>query len=127
MNELKAAPRVPIDDLVRKLRAFPASAFDKTEEILSLLGKMPVEEASLAPYLSWDRQHYTRNPIDKTDLYELMAICWEVGQSISVHNYRDQNCWMAAPVESCWAKIFMWDFRISKRASAGCWHLTRWN
>ncbi|MGD1216674.1 MAG: hypothetical protein ABR861_16960 [Terriglobales bacterium] len=98
MNELKAAPRFPIDDLVRNLRAFPASAFDKKEEILSLLGKMPVEEASLAPYLSGDRQHYTRILIDKTDLYELMAICREIGQGISVHNHRDQNCWMAARV-----------------------------
>ncbi len=98
MSELAATLRVPIDELVRKLRALPASAFDKTEEIRSLLGKMPVEEASLAPYLSWDRQHYTRNLIDKTDLYELMAICWEVGQCSSVHNHRDQNCWMAAPV-----------------------------
>jgi cysteine dioxygenase len=98
MSEPTVAPRVPIDELVRKLHATPTSAFDTTEEILSLLRKMPVEEASLASYLSWDRQHYTRNLIDKTHLYELVAVCWEVGQSSSVHNHRDQNCWMAAPV-----------------------------
>ena len=98
MNEQAAPPRVRIDELVRQLRAFPASAFDTTEEIRSFLAKSPVEEASLAPYLTWDRQHYTRNLIDKTSLYELMAICWEVGQYSSVHNHRDQNCWMAAPV-----------------------------
>ena len=91
-------PRVSIDELVQELHACPASAFDGTEEILALLAKMPVQEASLAPYLNWDRQHYTRNLIDKTDLYELLAICWEVGQCSSVHNHRDQNCWMAAPV-----------------------------
>jgi cysteine dioxygenase len=98
MNEQAALPRDRIDELVRQLRVFPASAFDKTEEVRSLLAKLPVEEASLAPYLTWDRQHYTRNLIDKTSLYELMAICWEVGQFSSVHNHRDQNCWMAAPV-----------------------------
>jgi cysteine dioxygenase len=98
MSEQAAKPRVPIDELVRALRVLPASAFDHTEEIGLLLQKMPVEEASLARYLSWDRQHYTRNLIDKTDLYELMAVCWEVGQSSSVHNHRDQNCWMAAPI-----------------------------
>jgi hypothetical protein len=27
-----------------------------------------------------------------------MAICWEVGQASSVHNHRDQNCWMAVPL-----------------------------
>jgi hypothetical protein len=49
MNEVTVTPRVPIDDLVRELHAFPVSAFDNTEEILSLLTKMPVAEASLAP------------------------------------------------------------------------------
>src|SRR5271163_1326495 len=98
MSELPIAPRVPVDELVRELHACPTSAFDTTAEILSLLRRMPVEEASLAPYVCWDRQHYTRNLIDKTDLYELVAVCWEVGQGSSVHNHRDQNCWMAAPV-----------------------------
>ena len=27
-----------------------------------------------------------------------MAICWEIGQVSSVHNHRDQNCWMAVPL-----------------------------
>jgi hypothetical protein len=27
-----------------------------------------------------------------------MAIGWEVGQASSVHNHRDQNCWMAVPL-----------------------------
>jgi len=98
MKELTALRRVVIDELVGGLRALPAPAFNTTEGILSLLARMPVEEGSLAPYMSWDRQHYTRNLIDKTELYELVAVCWEVGQSSSVHNHRDQNCWMAAPV-----------------------------
>jgi cysteine dioxygenase len=106
MSEQAAKPRVPIDELVRALRALPASAFDYTAEIGLLLQKMPVEEASLARYLSWDRQHYTRNLIDKTDLYELMAVCWEVGQSSSVHNHRAQNCWMAAPIGSLLVENF---------------------
>jgi cysteine dioxygenase len=90
--------RVPIHEFVKRLRAFPAAAFESTAELRAFLCEMPVAEGSLAPYLTWDRQHYTRNLIDKTDLYELIAICWEVGQGSSVHNHRDQNCWMAAPV-----------------------------
>jgi cysteine dioxygenase len=100
--------RVPIDELVQGLRALPASAFDTTEQVRTLLAKMPVDEASLAPYLSWSRQHYTRNLIDKNVLYELIAICWEVGQGSSVHNHRDQNCWMAAPV----GKLLVENFNV---------------
>jgi cysteine dioxygenase len=89
---------VPIQTLVEKLRRKPASVFDQADPLRLFLQQTPVEANSLAPYLTWDRQHYTRNLIDRTPLYELMAICWEVGQASSVHNHRDQNCWMAVPV-----------------------------
>jgi cysteine dioxygenase len=90
--------RVPINTFVEKLRGYPASAFEDTGAIRRFMQEMPVEETSLTPFLTWDRQHYTRNLIDKSDLYELIAVCWEVGQASSVHNHRDQMCWMAAPV-----------------------------
>jgi cysteine dioxygenase len=89
--------QVSIRHFVAELQQFPLSAFDGTAEILAFLQRNPVSPDTLAPYLTWDRQHYTRNLIDKTPLYELIAICWEVGQASSVHNHRDQNCWMAVP------------------------------
>jgi len=93
-----AAKTVSIQRLVQELRKQPESAFSPTEPIRRLLQEKPVDTDSLAPYLNWDRQHYTRNLIDRTPLYELMAICWDVGQASSVHNHRDQNCWMAVPL-----------------------------
>ena len=91
------AKQISIQDFVTELRKFPEAAFDETESIRSFLQNMPVSIDSLAPYLTWDHQHYTRNLIDKTRLYELLSICWEVGQASSIHNHRDQNCWMAVP------------------------------
>jgi cysteine dioxygenase len=90
--------QVSIGDFVSELRQFPPSAFDGTAEILAFLQRTAVLPDTLAPYLIWDRQHYTRNLIDRTPLYELIAICSEVGQASSVHNHRDQNCWMAVPI-----------------------------
>ncbi len=92
------AKSVPIQTFVERLRQMPESAFDIVEPVRRFLQETPVDAASLAPYLNFDRQHYTRNLIDRTSLYELMAICWEVGQASSVHNHRDQNCWMAVPL-----------------------------
>ena len=89
---------VPIQDVVADLRKFPEASFRPIEQITNFLETNPVAPDTLAPYLTWDRQHYTRNLIDKTPLYELVAIGWEVGQSSSVHNHREQNCWMAAPI-----------------------------
>ena len=93
-----AVRKIKIQDFVGELRQFPEAAFDQTEKIRSFLRENPIDADSLVPYLTWDRQHYTRNLIDKTSLYELMAICWEIGQASSVHNHRDQNCWMAVPI-----------------------------
>jgi cysteine dioxygenase len=98
MSSQAVSKPVSIDDFVSALRRFPESAFDRTDQIVSFLASTPVASETLQRYLSWDRQHYTRNLIDKTPLYELIAICWEIGQGSSVHNHRDQNCWMAAPV-----------------------------
>lgn len=93
-----AVKQISIGGFVAELRKFPEAAFDQTEQLRRFLQETPLNPDSLAPYLIWDRQHYTRNLIDKTPLYELMAICWEVGQASSVHNHRDQNCWMAVPL-----------------------------
>src|SRR6478752_5412684 len=89
---------IPIQDFVAKLRKFPEPAFRQIDQIIRFLESTPVASDTLAPYLTWDRQHYTRNLIDKTPLYELVAICWEIGQASSIHNHHEQNCWMAVPV-----------------------------
>jgi cysteine dioxygenase len=90
--------QVSIQDLVAGLRQFPEATFNETEPLRRFLQENPVSPDSLAAFLSWDRQHYTRNLIAKTKLYELIAVCWEIGQASSVHNHRDQNCWMAVPL-----------------------------
>ena len=111
---------VPIQDFVASLRKFPRQSFERTPEILKFLQNSVVSPESLGPYLCWDRQHYTRNLIDKTELYELIAICWEVGQVSSVHNHRDQNCWMAAPI----GRLRVENYHVvSQDIGAGCCEL----
>lgn len=95
----QAVPKqLSIHDFVAELRKFPERSFIPTGEILGFLQRTSAAPESLQPYLTWNGQHYTRNLIDKTPLYELIAICWEVGQVSSVHNHRDQNCWMSVPI-----------------------------
>src|ERR1039458_7761558 len=103
-----AVKQVPVHDFVAELRKFPDAAFDHTEQVRKFLQETPVNPDSLSPYLTWDRQHYTRNLIDKNPLYELVAICWEVGQASSVHNHRGQNCWMAVPI----GRLLVENFRV---------------
>ena len=98
MSTPVTAKPVAIQDFAAGLRKLPESAFGRTDPVIEFLRSAPVAPDTLVPYLAWDRQHYTRNLIDKTPLYELIAICWEVGQISSVHNHQGQNCWMAVPM-----------------------------
>src|SRR6202521_2783852 len=100
--------QLSIQDFISELHKLPDKSFVDTGEILTFLERTSVAPDTLSPYLNWDRQHYTRNLIDKTTLYELIAICWEVGQASSVHNHRDQNCWMSAPI----GKLLVQNYRV---------------
>lgn len=99
---------VSIQELALELRKLPKSSFDEVDTVRDFLWKHPVDPETLSPCLVWDKQHYTRNLIDKTPLYELIAICWEVGQASSIHNHRDQNCWMAAPI----GRLMVQNYRV---------------
>jgi cysteine dioxygenase len=99
---------VAVQDFTAELRKLPTPSFNEVDPVHRFLHDHPVDPDSLSPYLVWDRQHYTRNLIDKSDLYELIAICWEVGQVSSIHNHRDQNCWMAAPM----GRLIVQNYRV---------------
>jgi len=108
MSSRTLSNALSITDFASALRKFPDAAFDRTDQIVNFLASNPVTPETLQPFLTWDRKHYTRNLIDKTPLYELIAICWEVGQISSVHNHRDQNCWMAVPM----GRLLVENFRV---------------
>jgi cysteine dioxygenase len=120
MSTQALSKQVSIQDFVSELRKFPEPAFIRTDEIVQFLESTPVAPDSLVPYLTWDRQHYTRNLIDKTSLYELIAVCWEIGQGSSVHNHREQNCWMAVPI----GRLLVENYRvISQKLEEGTCNL----
>ncbi len=107
--------RVSIEDFAKRLAAIPEAEFTHNN-VLKFVRNNVVDPGSLSQYLWFSNDHYTRNLILKTDLFELIAICWEVGQKSPIHNHRDQNCWMAIP----YGKLQVHNFAlIQKEASTG--------
>ncbi len=100
--------RVSLQHFIDGLHKLQEADFSGVNGTLQYLRKNAVDPDSLKPYLFWNAQHYTRNLIDKTDLYELLAICWEVGMASSIHNHQGQNCWMAAPI----GRLAVQNFRL---------------
>jgi cysteine dioxygenase len=99
---------VPLQELIAQLDTLAEPDFLSVEHPLQVLTSHPVDPESLAPYLFWNPQHYTRNLLHKTELFELLAICWEVGMGSSIHNHKGQNCWMTAPI----GKLAVQNYRV---------------
>jgi cysteine dioxygenase len=107
------AQRLEIGKWVEKLAALPARDFT-LERIEDFVRTNAIQPETLAPYLFYCQSHYTRNLIFKCDLFEVMAICWEVGQVSRIHNHRDQNCWMATPI----GRLRVQNFCVQERDAA---------
>lgn len=89
--------KVSISNLTEGLRAIPDEEF-VCDNVYQFLSANPVEVDSIARFLFWSRDCYTRNLIYKDARFEMMAICWEKGQVSRVHNHSEQRCWMTVPV-----------------------------
>jgi cysteine dioxygenase len=104
------AQLLTIEDWIEKLRAIPARDFT-LERVQSFMNAHAVRPETLERYLFFSKGNYTRNLIFKNALFEAMTICWDIGQASRIHNHRDQNCWMAAPV----GRLRVQNFRVEDR------------
>jgi cysteine dioxygenase len=91
------ATQLDIADWVKNLAAIRENEFT-LENIHAYFLSHPIRPESLAKYCFFSKGNYTRNLIFKNEVFECMTVCWEVGQASRIHNHRDQNCWMAAPI-----------------------------
>ncbi len=96
---------VKIEKFIEELCAISTENFG-VENIFGFLAQTPVEPVSLESFLYFSRKCYTRNLIFKNELFELMAICWDAGQSSSIHNHSEQKCWMSVPIGNLRIKNF---------------------
>lgn len=106
---------IPIQEFASRLSAIPEKEFTH-ENVLNFLRHNRVDVSSLTPHLYFCQEHYTRNLIRRTPLFELIGICWESGQKSAIHNHRDQSCWMAM----AYGKVQVHNFKlIRKHPSTG--------
>ena len=114
-----ATQRLPIDEWVKGLAAIRETEFT-LEAVQDYILQRAVLPETLEKYLFFSKGNYTRNLIFKNDVFECMTICWEIGQFSRIHNHRDQNCWMSAPI----GRLRVQNFRVDERdATCGTCHI----
>jgi len=98
---------MPIDKFIAGLCSIPEEKF-AVGIVYDYIKENPVSQDTLEPYLFFSRKQYTRNLIFKNSLFELMALCWDVGQGSRIHNHCEQNCWMTVPI----GRLRIQNFRV---------------
>lgn len=59
-----------------------------------ILERYAVPSHDLEPYFRWNDKHYTRTCIIRNPSFELLLVCYEAGQSTSIHDYDSQTAWI---------------------------------
>ena len=81
-----------MDDFLGKLQTFEASRFN-IPEVHDYLRETLIKPDSLETYISFRPDRYTRNLVYKDETFELLVICWEIGQRASIHGHEGEYCW----------------------------------
>jgi len=119
MHKQLTSRRLTITDWVKDLASISERDFT-LETVQDYILYHAVRPETLDKYLFFSKGNYTRNLIFKNSVFECMTICWEIGQASRVHNHRDQNCWMSAPI----GRLRVQNFRVDQRdATRGTCHL----
>src|SRR5580698_7367368 len=86
MGNQISVSQVAIADWVAGLAAMSEREFT-LQNVQDYIIAHAVKPETLEKYLYFSKGNYTRNLIFKNDIFECMAICWEIGQSSRVHNH----------------------------------------
>src|SRR5689334_11844109 len=108
-----ATQQLPVSEWVAGLAAMHEREFT-LEAVQEYILQHAVRPETLDKYLFFSKGNYTRNLIFKNDVFECMTICWEIGQFSRIHNHRDQNCWMSAPI----GRLRVQNFRVEQKDAA---------
>jgi cysteine dioxygenase len=102
-----------IQDWVKGLASIAQSEFTLAN-VQNYILQHGVNPETIQKYCYFSKGGYTRNLIFKNEVFECMTICWEIGQHSRVHNHRDQNCWMSAPM----GRLRVQNYRVDQRDAA---------
>lgn len=78
-----------IEELVQCLEKVDANG-----GYLSVLDRLDIPTEQFLEHCTWNKKRYTRNCIVRTADFELLLICYEPGQSTSIHDFATEEAWV---------------------------------
>jgi len=63
-------------------------------EHAQIMKRIKISAHDLVTNVSWSRQDYTRNCLARTQEYEIILLCWDIGSNAPIHGHDGKECWM---------------------------------
>lgn len=63
-------------------------------EHAAIMKKIKIEAPELEHYATWSQHSYTRNCLARTQKYELILLCWDIGAQAPIHGHGGEDCWV---------------------------------
>ncbi len=73
-----------------------AESLDNAEpfEHARIMKKVKIPGHELISYATWSKQCYTRNCLARTEKYEVILLCWDIGAKTPIHGHGGEDCWV---------------------------------
>ena len=85
---------ISLEGFVAALCAIPPEEF-AADRVLEAVRANRVAPQELEEFLLWRPDRYTRNLVYRNDLFQVLVMCWNIGQASPVHDHAGQRCWMS--------------------------------
>jgi cysteine dioxygenase len=76
-------------DLVEEFARDPRGS-----RVARMLGEYAANHDDWRRFALFDPEVYTRNLVGRNEQFEMLLLCWNLGQQSPIHNHAGQNCWM---------------------------------
>ena len=63
-------------------------------EHAKIMKRIKIGAYELKPYATWSPQCYTRNCLARSQKYELILLCWDIGAKAPIHGHGGEDCWV---------------------------------
>lgn len=83
----------PLSTLLAELCEIPTDDFD-SPRLMPLLQDSILRPRDIEPYLHWKKGGYSRNLVHRDDVFEMLVVCWGVGQESAIHNHSGEEGWV---------------------------------
>lgn len=83
---------------IRELEKALLAEFERDRKgtrVAQILAEYAATHADWREFALFDDGIYTRNLVGRNEQFEMLVLCWNVGQTSPIHNHAGQNCWMA--------------------------------